>query len=125
MTGPRARFLAAALFGLALFSGCARQASPKQVREWDAELARLQAEQDSLRARANVLVQADPKIMALPEGDVVIRVPTSFIRNVLEKVFEDVASRVTLRLGGIKAHVQKKVKKLVTIGEFTVDVDVQ
>src|SRR5262249_23372793 len=92
---------------------------------WDAELARFQAEQDSLRARANVLVQADPKIVALPEGDVVIRVPTSFIRNVLEKVFEDVASRVTLRLGGIKAHVQKKIKKMVTIGEFTVDVDVQ
>src|SRR5262249_17477543 len=122
----RTSLLAAiALLILAVFAGCARQASSKQVREWDAELAKLQAEQDSLRARANELVQKDPRILALPDGDVVIRIPTSFIRNVLEKVFEDVASHVTLRLGGIKAHVQKKIKKMVTIGEFQVDVDVQ
>src|SRR5262249_10270145 len=89
------------------------------------ELQRLQSEQDSLKARAAVLVKSDPFIAGLPEGDAVIRIPTSFIRNVLEKVFEDVASRVTLRLGGIKAHVQNKVNKVVTIGEFKVDVDIQ
>jgi hypothetical protein len=122
----RASFLAAVLLlGLVLGAGCAGKDSSQQVRQWDAELQRLQSEQDSLRARAAELVQNDPKIQALPQGDVVIRIPTSFIRSVLEKVIEDVASKVTLRLGGIKAHVAKKVKKVVTIGEFTVDVDIQ
>jgi len=114
-----------AFLGLVLVEGCARQPSPQQVREWDAELQTLQSEHDSLRVRAAELVQNDASIQALPEGDVVIRIPTSFIRDVLEKVVEDVASKVTLRLGGIKAHVQKKIKKMVTIGEFTVDVDIQ
>jgi len=120
------KFLAIiALLGLVSGVGCARQDSAQQVREWDAELQTLRSEQDSLRARAAELVAKDPKIQALPEGDVVIRIPTTFIRGVLEKVVEDVASKVTLRLGGIKAHVQKKIKKVVTIGEFTVDVDIQ
>lgn len=122
----RASFLALLACGALLLSaGCARRASQKQVSEWDAELERLTTEQDSLKARADTLVKNDPRILALPEGDVVIRIPTSFIRDILEKVIEDVASHVTLRLGGIKAHVQKKVKKVVTIGEFTVDVDIQ
>lgn len=123
----RRLFLVAALcvVAAAAFAGCSRQPTAKEASQWAAELQRLQSEQDSLRARAAALVAADSFIQALPEGDAVIRIPTSFIRNVLEKVIEDVASRVTLRLGGIKAHVQKNLKKVVTIGEYTVDVDIQ
>ena len=110
--------------GLLTLIGCSRQHSKQDIAVWDAEIARLRAEQDSLRQRAADLVKDDPNIQRLPEGDVVISVPTSFVRNVLERVFEDVVSNVTLRVGGIKAHVAKTVKKVVKIGEFTVDVDV-
>jgi hypothetical protein len=120
----RSALLVCAVLCVAL-AGCSLPPSSRETKEWDAELQRLQSEQDSLKARAGDLVKSDPFIAGLPEGDAVIRIPTSFIRNVLEKVFEDVASHITLRLGGIKAHVQNKVKKVVTIGQFTVDVDIQ
>jgi len=102
-----------------------RKPSPEQVRAWNAEITALQAEQDSLRAHAAELVAADERIQSLPEGDIVVAVPTAFVRGVVTRLFEDVASKVTLSIGGIKAHAKKKVKKIVTIGEFTVDVDIQ
>ena len=110
--------------GLAL-TGCAKSASPQQKNEWSADLARLKAEQDSLRQRAAVLVAADPRLRRLPEGDVVISIPTSFLRTVILQVFDQVAESVTLRLGGIKAHVEKSVKKIVKLGDFVVDVDIR
>lgn len=114
-----------AVIGLLLsMLSCSRSASPDQQRTWAADLSRLQAEQDSLRARAAKLVAADPRITRMPKGEVVIAVPTAFVRTVTERLFEDVARRITLRLGGIKAHTARKVKKVVTIGEFVVDVDI-
>src|SRR5262245_54146924 len=120
------RFGRLLIAGIALvaLAGCSKHASKQDIAAWDAEIARLQAEQDSLRQRATELVKDDPNIQRLPEGDVVISVPTSFVRNVLERVFTDVCSNVTLRVAGIKAHVAKTIKKVVKIGEFTVDVDV-
>jgi hypothetical protein len=113
-------FLALAM----LASGCSRRATPDQVRAWETELSRLQAEQDSLRSRAAELIAADERILNLPKGEIVVAVPTAFVRSVVERLFHDVVSHVTLSVSGIKAHVQKKVKKVVTIGEFTVDVDI-
>jgi hypothetical protein len=107
-----------------LAAGCARTPSRAERQGWQLEIRRLQAEQDSLQARAAVLIAADPRIQGLPKGDVVIAVPTSFLRQVIDRLFRDVVSRITLRLSGIKAHVAKKVKKVVTVGEFTVDVDI-
>jgi hypothetical protein len=104
--------------------GLTRKPSAERIQAWNAEIARLQHEQDSLRTRAAELVAADERIQALPEGDIVVAVPTDFVRDVVTRLFQDVASHVTLSLGGIKAHVQKKVKKIVTIGEFKVDVDI-
>ena len=105
-------------------SGCSRKASPEQLRAWDAELAQLQTQQDSLRARSAELIAKDPRVLGLPPGEVVVAVPTAFIRNVIEVLFRDVVDNVTLKLAGIKAHAKKKIKKIVTIGEFTVDVDI-
>jgi hypothetical protein len=99
--------------------------SGKQEAAWNAEIKQLEAEQDSLRQRAAVLVATDPKIQRLPPGDIVISVPTKFLKDVIQRVFDQVATSVTLRLGGIKAHVAKSVKKVVKIGEFVVDVDVK
>jgi len=107
-----------------LAAGCARTPSRAERQGWELEIRRLQAEQDSLQARAAVLIAADPRIQGLPKGDVVIAVPTSFLRQVIDRLFRDVVNRITLRLSGIKAHVAKKVKKVVTVGEFTVDVDI-
>jgi hypothetical protein len=53
-----------------------------------------------------------------------VAVPTAFVRDVIERVFEDVADNVTLTLTNLKAHVAKSVKKVVTLGEFNLDVDI-
>lgn len=105
-------------------AGCSRTARPEQVRAWNVELAALQAEQDSLRARASALVSNDESVRRIPKGDVVLSVPTRFVRRVLERVFEDVVDNVTLSLKGLKAHIAKSVKKVVPIGEFVVDIDI-
>jgi hypothetical protein len=123
MTARRV-LLGAALLLLAFGAGCARKPSQAEQSGWAADIERLEAEQDSLRARAAELIAADPRIQGLPKGEVVAAVPTAFIRQVIDRLFEDVVNRVTLRLSGIKAHVAKKVKKVVTIGEFTVDVNI-
>src|SRR5262249_3818969 len=83
-----------------LIAGCSSQAPSSQVRQWDAELQRLQTEQDSLRSVANEIVKNDSLVQSLPPGDAVIRIPTSFVRSVIQQVLRDVASHVTLRLGG-------------------------
>ena len=121
----RALVPAALLCGALAFAGCTKTASTNEQRAWTAELAGLQAEQDSLRLRAAALVQADPRLQRLPQGDVVISIPTSFLRTVILQVFDQVAESVTLRLGGIKAHVAKSVKKVVKLGDFVVDVDIK
>lgn len=105
-------------------SACSRKPSPQALQAWNGEIQRLQAEQDSLRNRAAILVKNDARLQKLPTGEVVIAVPTAFLQNVIERLFADVVSNVTLRLSGIKAHVAKSVKKVVTVGEFVVDVEI-
>ncbi|HET9293121.1 MAG TPA: hypothetical protein VFO06_02440 [Gemmatimonadales bacterium] len=112
-----------AVWVLLAAAACTRKPSEKQLQAWNAEMQRLQVEQDSLRARAAVLVASDPQIKAIPKGDVVIAVPTAFVQSVMGRLFTDVVSKVTLRLSGIKAHVAKSVKKIVKVGEFVLDVD--
>jgi len=119
------RALALLLLACILATGCSRMATSGQKAGWAADLKRLEAEQDSLRTIARAIVALDPRIQRLPEGKVVISIPTSFPREVLVAVFEQVVENVTLKLGGIKARVEKSVKKIVKIGDFTVDVDIQ
>ncbi len=115
---------AALLALLVVFSGCSRKPTSEQIQSWRAELQGLQAEQDSLRARAAELVAADPHLRNLPQGDVVLAIPTAFIRSVIVRVFDDVADNVTLGLTNLNARVTKSVKKVVKIGEFVLDVDI-
>jgi hypothetical protein len=122
---PRRRWIAPAAVGLfLLITGCTHRPSADQVNAWNAEIQLLQAEQESLRAIAASRVAEDAVLRELPQGDVVVRVPTSFLRNVIGHVLVDVADDITLNLGGLKAHVVRSVKKVVTIGEFTLDVDI-
>jgi hypothetical protein len=121
----RAVTVVASLAVLLSAAGCSQRATPGQLRSWNDELARLQATQDSLRARSAELVANDPRLRRIPKGDVVISVPTDFIRRMLRRVFDDVAGNVTLSLTGLKAHVAKSVKKGIPIGEFVLDIDIQ
>jgi hypothetical protein len=114
---PVALLLAAAL----LAGGCSRAPSAAEREAWAADLARIEGEVAALEERLGALVGADPRRASLPQGDVVIAVPTDFLRTLIERVFSDVASRVTLTLSGIRAHKQKTLKKGVPVGDMIVD----
>ena len=103
---------------------CSREPSSAQREAWAAEIERLSTEAETLQQRLRALTDADPRRAALPEGDVVIAVPTGFLEELIRRVFSDVASHVTLTLQGIRAHVAKPLKKKITLGEFVLDLHV-
>jgi hypothetical protein len=115
---------AVAALALALLAagGCSRTPSAAEREAWAAELARLESEVGTLEQRFRTLIDADPRRAGLPQGDVVIGVPTTFLRELIERVFSDVASRVTLTLSGIKAHKEKELRKgMVQVGTLNID----
>lgn len=124
MSARRVAWGAALLAMLAATAGCSRRPSADEMRGWGLEIRRLEAEQDSLRTRTMELVGNDPRMQKIPQGDVVLVVPTVFLRSVIERVFDDVVDNVTLSLRGLKAHIAKSVKKVIPIGEFVLDIDI-
>lgn len=124
MNSARILYLMVILMILITGPACTRKPSVQQLEKWQAEILKLQAEQDSLRQYTQLLVKNDARIQNLPKGEVVIAIPTAFLKSVIEHLFTDVVSNVTLSLSGIKAHVAKKIKKVVTIGEFVLDIEI-
>jgi hypothetical protein len=119
------RCVAALACALLAVSACSPSASTAEKEAWAAEIARLTSEADALQGRLRALVAADPRRAGLPQGDVVIAVPTVFLRELIDRVFSDVASRVTLTLSGIRAKKTKTLKKGVPIGDMIIDLLVE
>jgi hypothetical protein len=119
---------AAGLLGALLLLGpaaCSRESSEAERAAWEAEIGRLGAQADALAGRLRELVDADPRRASLPAGDVVIAVPTAFLDTLAQRVFVDVASRVTLTLSGIRTRKQKTLRKGIPIGDVTLDLVVE
>lgn len=116
------RRLAALLACALAAAGCRRDASSKE--ELQKEVEALQRERDLLRARVGDLMGKEPRLAGMPETTVRVGVPTSLARTLIERVLSGVADQVTLELRGMRAHKEGSVKKLVTIGTYTLDVDV-
>lgn len=114
----------AAMLALAV-TACSREPSAGQRAAWQAEIANLSSDADALQGRLRALTDADPRRAAVPDGDVVIAVPTAFLDALVQRVFADVARRVDLTLSGIKTHKQKTLKKGIPIGDVSVDLLVE
>lgn len=114
----------AALLALAA-TACSRESSPAERAAWQAEIESLEARADALQERLGRLVDADPRRAGIPDGDVVIAVPTVFLDALVQRVFADVARRVDLTLSGIKTHKEKTLRKGIPIGDVTVDLLVE
>lgn len=103
-------------------AACGREPSAAQRSQWHEEIVKLTADADGLRARLRAITDADPRRAGLPDGDVVIAVPTAFLDSLVHRVFEDVANRVELSLSGIEVHKKKTLKKgRIPIGDVTAD----
>ncbi len=93
--------------------------SPDQLR---AQIQALQKERDSLRERMNELMVKDPRIPGMPDSPVRVGVPTTLARDLIQRVVAGFVDQVTLELKNLKVKKHGQVKKVVTLGEYDLNV---
>ena len=117
---PRAAALALLLVLPAGLAGCREdREKPDAIK---AEIAALEKERDAMRARVGDLMVRDPRVKGMPDTPVRVGVPTSLTRTLIEKVVAGFVDQVTLELKNIRVSKRGTVKKIVTIGEYALDV---
>lgn len=123
MSARSAMTLAAATSVLLAASACGRgdRTSPDRLRS---EIRALQAERDVLRPKLDELMARDPRLRGMPDMAVRVGVPTSLIRELIEKVVAGFVDQITLELKDINVNKRGKVKRLVTIGEYDLNVHI-
>ncbi len=104
-------------------AGCGRRDAASK-EELQKEIGALARERDLLRARVGDLMGRDPRFAGMPETTVRVGIPTSLARALIERVLGGVADQVTLELRHMRARKEGTVKKIVTIGTYSLDVDV-
>src|SRR6185369_17707094 len=96
-----------------------------------ARLAELRTERDRLQAvfRAAVLARGEQSLAEAPVAGVMIGIPTSFTRSIVEQVVTGLFGETTLTLKNLKVHKEGKLKaklliKKRTLGEYTLDMKI-
>jgi len=119
----RALFAVAALAASSVLASlaCGREdrQSPDQIR---AEILALEKERDSLRERVNELIVKDPRMKSMPDTPVRVGVPTTLARDLIQRVVAGFVDQVTLELKNLKVKKSGKVKKVVTLGQYDLNV---
>jgi hypothetical protein len=97
----------------------------------EAELKALLDKRDALQKRLTALVvaQGEKSVAKAPRGGVMIGIPTSFTRSILEQVVTGLFDEMTLTLKNLKVHKagEVKVKLLLrkkTVGKYVLDVQI-
>ncbi len=89
------------------------------------QIAALDTERSALRARLEDLVERDPHLVGMPETPVRVAVPTTLVRDLMERVVAGVADRVTLTLSNIRVRKTGSVRRVVTLGDYDLKVTVK
>jgi hypothetical protein len=116
---PLPAVAAASLLAGSLACGREDRQSPDEIR---AQIEALEKERDSLRARMNELIVKDPRIPGMPDTPVRVGVPTTLARDLIQRVVAGFVDQVTLELKNLKVKKHGQVKKVVTLGEYDLDV---
>jgi hypothetical protein len=113
----------AALVVAFLALGCGRsdRTSPKELQ---AQLTALEAERDLLRTKLDALMKDDPIIKGMPTTPVRVGVPTALASELITKVVSGFVDQVTLELKNLKVKKTGNVKKVVTIGQYDLQVQI-
>jgi hypothetical protein len=123
MRAPSVLLALAASAALAASWACGREdrQTPDQIR---AEIQALEKERQSLAQRLGELIGNDPRVASMPETPVRVGVPTTLARDLIQRVVGGFVDQVTLELKNLKVKKKGKVKKVVTIGEYDLKVDI-
>jgi hypothetical protein len=114
-----AALVAAPLAVASLACGRKDRQSPDQLR---AQIQALEKERDSLRERMNELMVNDPRLPGMPDSPVRVGVPTTLARDLIQRVVAGFVDQVTLELKNLKVKKHGQVRKVVTLGEYDLDV---
>jgi len=108
---------------LAFSPACRRRdaASPEQMR---AQIAAIEQELPVLRHKLGDLVERDPRLQGMPLAGVRLGVPTSLARTLIERVVSGFVDSVTLTLTGLKVKKAGTVRKVVTLGQYDLAVEI-
>ena len=86
------------------------------------EIAALETERDQLRKRIDELLVTDARLEGMPQTEVRFGVPTPLARTLVTRLISGFVDQVTLVLENIEVHKAGKVKKVITIGEYDLNV---
>ena len=116
--------LALALLLSSFLAGCGREdaATPEEMQ---AKLQALDQEIPALRAKLGEAVAKDRRMQGMPQDGVRVGVPTTLARTLIQRVVAGFVDSVTLRLSNIGVHTGGKIKKVVTIGEYDLNVKIK
>jgi len=92
------------------------------AEEMRRKIAALEAEREELRSRVDALVASDPRLEGMPDTEVRFGVPTGLARRLITRVVSGFVDQVTLVLENLKVHKAGKVRKMITLGEYELDV---
>jgi hypothetical protein len=123
MRAPSAVSALAVSSALAASLACGREdrQTPDQLR---AEIQALETERQSLRKRVDELLVNDPRVKTMPDTPVRVGVPTTLARDLIQRVVAGFVDQVTLELKNLKVKKSGKVKKVVTLGQYDLNVTI-
>jgi len=132
MTRSRRTILLVLLFVVLLLAGGATfvtvrlwprsdRATPAALR---VQIAALEAERKTLRARRAELMMKDQRLRNIPDTPVNVGIPTNLARALIEKIAAGFADRATIELRNIRVAATGTVKKVVTPGQWDLAVTV-
>ena len=111
----------ALLLATGLACACRRgdRASPQELR---AQIAALEKERAALRGKLDALLQSSPLFEGMPNQPVRVGVPTALARDLMTRVATGFVDRITLELRNLTVRKGGTVKKVVSLGEYQLDV---
>jgi len=96
----------------------------RNTAQLQAHIAELTMERDRLRAQVIAAVGNDPQLAGIPDQQLRIGVPTTLAHQLVSTFVTGVADQVTLELGNLRVRRQGSVRRIVTLGEYDLNVRV-
>jgi hypothetical protein len=96
----------------------------RNTAELQAQIVELTTERDRLRAQVLAAVSNDPRLAGMPDRQLRIGIPATLAHQLVSTFVTGVADHVTLELGNLRVRRQGSVRRIVTLGEYDLNVRV-